>query len=119
VRTIASEQIVYFDVDETLVMHYEEHKNVEVICPYDYKKMSLTRHDQHIQLLKDHHARGFYNIVHSANGFAWAEAVVKALELEPYVDICMSKSCKFIDDLPANEVLVNRVYLTYKPGEEK
>jgi hypothetical protein len=116
--TIRSEQVVMWDCDETLVMHYEEDKILDIVCPYDGKFIAVAIHQKHVQLLKDHKARGFYNVVWSAHGFAWAEAVVKALELEPYVDICMSKSCKFIDDLPANEVLVNRVYLTYKPGDE-
>lgn len=114
-KTINSEQTVFYDVDDTLVMWGQEDYDIEINDAYSPgNKLCLKKHKKHIKLLIDHHARGFTNIVWSAGGFAHAEAVVKALQLEPYVHLIMSKPIKFFDDLPAQEVLVNRIYLEDK-----
>jgi len=74
--TIRSEQVVMWDCDETLVMHYEEDKILDIVCPYDGKFIAVAIHQKHVQLLKDHKARGFYNVVWSAHGFAWADPML-------------------------------------------
>lgn len=109
---IANELVVFFDVDDTLVMWDDEHaKDVYIDDPYDHSTLLLRRHLSHIKLLKDYKSRGYFIIVWSAGGAPWAKAVVDALELNDYVDITICKPIKFVDDLPAQEVLVNRVYL--------
>lgn len=114
-KLIDSEMIATFDVDDTLIMWEEKVKDFEFQCPYDDKiKYQATKHNEHIQYLKEHKARGFFVIVWSAAGFQWAQAVVNALGLQNHVDMIMSKPAKFFDDLPAQEVLVNRVYIPYK-----
>lgn len=117
--TTNSEQIIMIDVDDTLVMWnwHTGSYDVEVKDPYFDNVYKLKKHNKHIKILKDHYARGFYVVVWSAGGFAWAEAVVKALGLEKHVHQIMTKPCKFIDDLEADEILVNRIYFSdYNKG---
>lgn len=117
-KIIRSEQIVMWDIDDTLVMWDSPIKDIYIVNPHDKKTECLTKHELHIKYLKEHKSRGFTNIIWSAGGYEWAEVVINALELNDYVDLIISKPVKFFDDLPANEVLVNRVYLDYKPVDK-
>lgn len=111
---LQNEHIAAFDVDDTLILWDEEVKDIYINCPYTGKSEAVTKHKQHINQIIKNKARGSAIIVWSAAGYKWAEAVVKALELEEYVDLILSKPIKFFDDMPAEQVLVNRVYLEYK-----
>lgn len=116
-KYIDNELQAMFDVDETLVMHNIDesyHIKQEFICPYTQEKLMLTPHHQHIQILKQQKARGYYVTVWSAGGAAWAKTVVETLQLEAYVDEVRAKPTKYFDDLPGNEILGTRVYLEYK-----
>jgi phosphoserine phosphatase len=113
VITLDSDNVVFYDVDETLVMWHKE-KEIEIIDPYDKQTLFLKPHKRHIKLLKDHKTRGRTIVVWSAGGYQWAQRVVETLGLTKYVDLVMTKPSCFIDDLPAQEVLVNRIYLEDK-----
>jgi hypothetical protein len=115
-KVIENEVHVMFDVDDTLVMHgYDNSPNkIEVEDPYSETLITVVPHELHIKVLKDQRARGFYITVWSAGGYKWAEAVVKALKLEEYVDEVRTKPMKFVDDLEAGDVLGQRIYLTFK-----
>lgn len=116
-QIIENEQIVYYDCDDTLVIWFSQcnpSEKIDIVNPYFGYNMALKPHLRHVELLKEHKARGNTVIVWSAAGYKWAEAVVKALKLESYVDICQSKPTKFVDDLPANEILGQRIYLEDK-----
>lgn len=110
-----SEQNIMWDIDDTLVM-------TELKGPYDLVLYNPTKeateglmiHHEHVKQLKSAKNRGFNNIVWSGNGYRWASIVIAALGLEEYVDSVMTKPLKFFDDLQAEQVLVNRVYLPYK-----
>lgn len=129
-----SDRNIMWDCDDTLVMWdvpnlpYElmsfedqvmmdKDDIVAVKDPYASKPgedpvyINLRKHHKHIKLLKDHHARGFSNIIWSAGGYEWAQEVVNALQLNDYVDIIMAKPLKYVDDLKAEEILVSRIYL--------
>ena len=103
-----------FDVDETLVMWHsncDPSKKISITCPYGKNERLFKPHQNNIDLLKKFKARGNTIIVWSSGGFLWAEAVVKALHLEEYVDFVMTKPVKLVDDLPSNEIFPVRIYL--------
>lgn len=116
-----SDTPIAFDVDNTLIfetsntnLHWAKTNDlqfVDIKCPYDDITRKYIIHEEHIKLLKDNRARGFSVVVWSNNGKAWAEAVVKALNLGDYVDDCMSKFIKVIDDQEPNKFLKAHIYL--------
>lgn len=113
-KVINSEMNIYVDVDDTLVIWGKSMPNERVIAikdPYDGTEHLLKPHAGHIKVLKDRKARGAIIHVWSANGYKWAEAVVRALQLEQYVDYVQSKPILYIDDLEAHEILGERLYL--------
>jgi hypothetical protein len=113
-KTIKNEMNVYFDCDDTLVMWGEtkqREKCIIITDPYDGAQHYLLPHAGHIKVLKDRKARGATIHVWSASGYMWAEAVVRALKLEKYVDFVLSKPVMYVDDLQAHEILGERLYL--------
>jgi len=105
-----NESVICFDVDETLIMH--KAGKLKVKDPYVEKTYHKVKpHNKHIQLLKTHKGRGYCIVVWSAGGVKWAENVVKALDLESYVDLIITKPLKYVDDLEADKILTSRVYL--------
>jgi hypothetical protein len=109
-----NEYPVFFDVDNTLVMWCTDLPDVEIKDPYGKGVIKLKKHNKHIKLMKDYHARGCQIIVWSAGGRAWAKAVVKALKLKKYVDIILTKPVKLVDDLDCKEWMGPRIYLEDK-----
>lgn len=117
-KTIENEMIVMVDVDDTLLM-WKDHtqpgdNKIAVTDPYDNATVFLVPHQKHIDQIRKWHGRGFSVIVWSAGGVQWAKAAVAALKLEPYVDLVMTKPSKFVDDLPANQILGTPVYLPFE-----
>lgn len=115
-QIINNEHIVAFDVDETLFMHSRhgggnEEYNRVVKNPYSNSYISGKQNNKHIELMKQYKARGLFIIVWSKAGVLWAEAVVKHLKLEGYVDLVVTKFDRYVDDLEADKILGERVYL--------
>jgi len=113
IKKIESELICMWDVDDTLIMS-------DINGEISYLDVAGTMHRGrahivHVDQLKKHKARGYTNIVWSGNGYQHAEIIVKALNIENYVDFVMSKPVKYWDDLTdANNILTSRVYLNEK-----
>jgi hypothetical protein len=109
-----TDQMVTYDCDDTLVMWGldDKSKNIQIEDPY-IKGLSnfVTPHERHIEMMKKHKARGFTVVVWSADGVEWAEAVVKALKLEEYVDAVFGKPSMYVDDLHCELWMGNRVYI--------
>lgn len=107
-----NEQISYFDVDETLVLWKKQKTSLlDIKANYYGESVYLTPHKKHIQFLKSLKSRGGYIVVHSGNGWAWAEEVVKLLKLEEYVDEVKTKPYKIIDDTNPSEWLPPTIYI--------
>lgn len=105
-----------FDVDETLILHVDgaKHKNeFTVTDPDTGTKHRVVPHKRHIDYLKKSMGRGRFVVVWSANGYAWADAVIKKLGLELYVNQVMTKPTVYFDDVPADKFM-QRVYLEQK-----
>lgn len=119
------EMVVTFDVDDTLVMWPENDRfrinqassaqpsegSIEIPAGYGTGVFHLVPHTKHIELLKNMKARGHVVVVWSAAGVKHAESVVKTLKLEPYVDVVMTKPCKYVDDLKVESWFGPRIYL--------
>lgn len=119
-KVIENESIIFFDCDDTLVMWGLDPINpAYVINPYYGESERLAPHKGHIKVLKERKARGSTIVVWSAGGYKWAEAVVKALNLEEYVDLCMTKPHAYVDDKTAAEIMGERIYLPYSGGYGK
>jgi hydroxymethylpyrimidine pyrophosphatase-like HAD family hydrolase len=114
-KTIHSELVTFFDIDDTLVMENPKVPDMEYIDVLTGSVKYGKKHKAHIEQLIKHKNRGFYIVVWSGNGYKHAEQIVKALGIEEYVDLCMSKPVKHWDDLKdANDILKACVYLEDK-----
>lgn len=134
---LPSDNAVFCDVDDTLVMwsptpEQMEKYGIKVTCPAGlYKtpegeiKMGpewtqlLVPHFTHVEQLKKHKARGHFVVVWSAGGWDWAQAAVKALGLDNYVDLVISKPRWTYDDLQAEAFMPKSQYMENVFPEEK
>ena len=116
-KILESEQIVCVDCDDSLILWKKAGKGDKVISfndPYDSSQHYVVVHEPHVKILKDRKARGAVIIVWSQSGYKWAEAIVRALKIEQYVDIVSSKPILVIDDKPVEEWMGERLYLPEK-----
>ena len=110
-QIINNEHIVAFDIDETLFMHNNNDWNLGIVNPYSESLIDGYLNEKHVELLKQYKGRGLFVVVWSKAGVKWAEAVIKEFKLEPYVDLVMTKFDRYVDDLEADKVLGERVYI--------
>jgi hypothetical protein len=108
----ANENIVMFDVDDTLVIwNFPAERKGECVLFNGFGKTELLLpHGPNIKMLKQFKVRGHKVIVWSQGGAQWAAEVVKVLKLEEFVDLVMTKHKWIVDDLPAY-MWTQRVYL--------
>lgn len=131
---IPCKQTTFYDVDDTLVMwdgtpEQLAKYGVEFECPGSHTiidgeivptpswKSTLLPHAYHIEQLIKHKMRGHTNIVWSAGGYDWAEAVIRTLKLEQYVDLVISKPIWCYDDLQPNEFIPKPKWKPWVPLE--
>lgn len=119
-KIIENENAVFFDVDDTLLMWDNKHKNEDqsntvTVTDYSGFTVNLVPHDRHIQYLKDSKIKNQNTIVvWSAGGWQWAKACVEALGLEEYVDAVMAKPERYVDDLDCKQFMGIRIYKDMK-----
>lgn len=111
-HVIKGDRAVFYDCDDTLVLwDISEHPGAPIttVSCFGYES-SLVEHKKNVNLLIKFKKLGYVVVVWSRTGSEWAEAVVKALGLEPYVDICISKPLFYVDDQKAEHWLGQHVY---------
>lgn len=109
-----AELCVACDIDNTLIMHRQRKIDDMVVLvtdPYDGDKKYFSVHQEHLKLIKDYHKRGYQITVWSHNGWAWAEAVCIALDIQDIVYEVRTKFIKHVDDTEADIILGPRVYI--------
>lgn len=111
-----SDDLIFFDVDETLVFWRTDEDPSDVIIQaidvyLDDKVINLVPHERNIALLKRNFGQGRTIVVWSMGGALWAESVVKALGLEGYVSLIMSKPKMYCDDIDMKDWGCSRMYL--------
>jgi len=107
------EKTIFFDVDSTLIMHNTDNFGdfFEMEDPNTGENKRVRKHSPHIQLIKSYCDRGWFIVVWSGSGGKFANAVVDALELRPYVDLVMGKPLLYVDDKDVSEWMCSRIYL--------
>lgn len=118
-NVLDSSNTIFIDVDDTLVMwgdHNHKGKTSRLIRIPDPhlvgENVYLLPHTTHINILKRNHAQGRTVIVWSAAGHEWAQAVVKALDLEKFVSLILGKPILYVDDRPMESWGCMRTYLS-------
>lgn len=91
--------VAYFDVDDTLLMWKDLEPSDTTVTTECRGRLDICAVNTHnVALLKNLAKRGYSIVVWTLAGSDWAEAVVKALELEEFVDIVTEKPTIYVDD---------------------
>jgi hypothetical protein len=111
-KVISNDNIVAFDVDDTLVFWDIPADRLGDAIEFDSfgQKVLLLPHLKHVEMMRRFKARGHFVIVWSQGGYEWAEEVIKKLGAQDAVDLVMTKPKWIIDDLPPN-LWMTRAYL--------
>ena len=109
-RVTESENVVYVDVDSTLIERVGLRSVFTHELDYYGQQWIVDPKDKNIEFMKSLKARGYYVIVHSSNGWLHAKKVVELLKLEVFVDEVKTKSNKYIDDDPVENWFGSRIH---------
>jgi FMN phosphatase YigB (HAD superfamily) len=116
-KVIKSHKVVYFDVDDTLILWdwrlYGDDIShlVAITDPESGVSEYGLPHHRHIDLMRKFKARGHTVVVWSQGGWDWAQRAVIALGIEQLVDVCMSKPDWYVDDLHAHAYMERPIFL--------
>jgi FMN phosphatase YigB (HAD superfamily) len=98
--TFKERKTVYFDCDDTLLEWKTCSEDEEGALRIEnnghafYKKVISAN----VEALIDHSLAGHLVVVWSAGGSTWAETIIKALNIELYVDVILNKPDFYYDD---------------------
>lgn len=108
---IKSDLIVYCDIDQTLVDWNVKDGDSFIEIENNGITSRFVPITENIEQIKKHRVCGHGIAFWSLGGWAWANLVIKALGLEQYADVVLSKPRWFIDDLPSSEFMpeINRI----------
>jgi hypothetical protein len=119
--TIKSDKVVFIDCDQTLV-DWSASEIKEVLTPVTinnqgYESMVYVN-QKNVNLAIKLRKMGYTLIVWSQSGHDWAEAVAKAVGLQEHVTACMSKPRYYVDDLPCEKWMGQRIWRDPLTGED-
>jgi hypothetical protein len=119
-KVIESDKVTVVDVDDTLILHDEARRDLGIPddvwvkrcmeIGVDDIKLMVMPHEKHIEFIRLLKGQGGKIVVWSHGGYAWARAVIIALDIECYVDVVMSKPSLYIDDLNVNTWFPRRIW---------
>ena len=102
-----NDNVVFFDVDHTLidfVSNTDPDAENALFVSDGIQSGELVRPiEVHVEALKEHYRKGHQVIVWSQQGSTWAENVVRALDLQFYVDLVLTKPTAYYDDLAKDD----------------
>jgi hydroxymethylpyrimidine pyrophosphatase-like HAD family hydrolase len=102
-RVIENESVVFFDVDGTLALKFDNstpEDTIRVFDPYSKEFVKRTVHVPHKKLVQNYIERGFKVYIWSKNGYRWAVEVLKALGLDESNLEVLTKPRVIVDDEP-------------------
>lgn len=105
-------KVVYFDVDDTLVVHDLSSYEGERILELDYgiEPITVGVNQKNVNTLIWCAKLGYSIVVWSKTGGDWAYEVVRALRLSKYVRFCLTKPNFIVDDRPATDWIGNNLW---------
>jgi len=118
-RVNKNEHTVFFDVDDTLIVHHTLEtagRLVSILDPVNGGYLQFREHTSMVRLLKEESQRKSHIVVWSRGGWEWARNVVLALGLDHMVHQVMTKPTVYFDDKDISEWLRYRVY--FEPGTD-
>lgn len=111
-KILKYDRVLFCDVDDTLItfdFKTEDFQRAIKIGPKNFEKLAMPM-SKNIARLKNARTRGHGVVVWSQGGYKWALEVVKALQLEEYVDLIVTKPNWIYDDLPVEQWMGPRFY---------
>lgn len=108
-KIIKEDFVAGFDVDQTLI-DWESGMNNITITHNGITRSGRVM-QKHVERIKMHKFWGNAVIVWSKSGSSFAETVVKALELEEYVDVVCAKTSWYYDDKKCEDFMGEHRYL--------
>ena len=101
---ICADKVVGFDIDDSLISEDPIHE-LTVLVPFQGTTVAVAVNQELVDTIKSAYQSGKYVIAWSQSGDEWVDAVIKSLNLEHHVHLCMSKMSECYDDLPIKEWL--------------
>lgn len=111
-KILKCEHIRPFDIDGCLIVDKDastSKANVYDVVSGNYIKVGVNQ--SMVRLLLEEYQRGSYILVWSRSGWEWAANVIRALDLEKYVDRVMSKPTIYFDNEPVENWMKDRVFI--------
>lgn len=119
-KIIPNQKVIMVDCDETLILWSIANAPKEKLITLSINELSaaVLPHQKNINLFIKLAKMNYSMCVWSRTGFDWAEAIVKALNLEQYTTLCLSKPLFYLDDAPAESWMGKRLWRDPVTGEE-